>query len=264
MKNRFMKASAMILALVMSLTMFTACGSESNEDVPIDQIVDAAVQAALEAAVVPTTVTIEADGQQITIEDTEGKSMQQLLDQASITLHEGDILSLASSQTLTGNIAIQVLRRHTVLIDAFGTQYTVSLMGGNVADALALIGVTLEDNHAMNVALDAALEEGMEIILTEKEEEVPETEPEVTEPETSKNDSSSPSKKPSSTKPSSTKPTEPKPTEPKPTEPKPTEPKPTTPAKTIVSEETYLDCDGSGHGVKVITYSDGSQEEVPF
>ena len=32
----------------------------------------------------------------------------------------------------------------------------------------------------------------------------------------------------------------------------------------VVSVEVYEDCDGSGHGVKVITYSDGSQEEVPF
>ena len=34
--------------------------------------------------------------------------------------------------------------------------------------------------------------------------------------------------------------------------------------KTIVSVKVYEDCDGSGHGVKVITYSDGTQKEVPF
>ena len=34
--------------------------------------------------------------------------------------------------------------------------------------------------------------------------------------------------------------------------------------KTVVSVEVYEDCDGSGHGVKVITYSDGTQEEVPY
>ena len=34
--------------------------------------------------------------------------------------------------------------------------------------------------------------------------------------------------------------------------------------KTVVSVEYYDDCDGSGHGIKVITYSDGSMEEVPY
>ena len=35
-------------------------------------------------------------------------------------------------------------------------------------------------------------------------------------------------------------------------------------AITVVSVEVYEDCDGSGHGGKIITYSDGSQEEVPY
>ena len=34
--------------------------------------------------------------------------------------------------------------------------------------------------------------------------------------------------------------------------------------KTVVATEYYEDCDGSGHGIKVITYSDGSMEEVPY
>lgn len=34
--------------------------------------------------------------------------------------------------------------------------------------------------------------------------------------------------------------------------------------KEVVSVEVYEDCDGSGHGVKVITYADGTQEEVAF
>ena len=34
--------------------------------------------------------------------------------------------------------------------------------------------------------------------------------------------------------------------------------------KTVVRGEVYEDCDGSGHGVKVITYSDGTQEEEAF
>jgi hypothetical protein len=53
-------------------------------------------------------------------------------------------------------------------------------------------------------------------------------------------------------------------TKPATTTPPTTKPEPTTSGRTIVSVEIYEDCDGSGHGVKVITYSDGTQEEVPF
>lgn len=275
MKKRFIRFGALVLALVMTAAMFSACNNETKEEVPIDQLVDAAVQAALEAAVVPTTVTIDADGQKITIEDTDGKSIQQLLDQANIALEEGDLLSLSPAQSLTGNIEFQVLRQNTVVVNAFDTQYTVVLMGGDVADALQTVGVTLAENHLINLDLETVLEDGMEIVITEMEEEEEEqTEAtEATEPK--KNSSSSSSKpssskpsssKPSSSKPSTSKPTETKPAETKPAETKPAETKPaeTKPSKTVVNVEIYEDCDGSGHGVKVITYSDGSQEEVPF
>ena len=61
-------------------------------------------------------------------------------------------------------------------------------------------------------------------------------------------------------------PTVPTPTNPvDPTTPSnPTDPGTVQPGKTIVSIEIYEDCDGSGHGIKIITYSDGTQEEVIF
>ena len=46
--------------------------------------------------------------------------------------------------------------------------------------------------------------------------------------------------------------------------PAPTKAPETTSGRTVVNVEIYEDCDGSGHGVKVITYSDGSQEEIEF
>lgn len=55
----------------------------------------------------------------------------------------------------------------------------------------------------------------------------------------------------------SPKTTVPKTTAPKTTAPKTTAPK-TTKGKTIVSKERVEDCDGSGHGYYIITYSDGS------
>lgn len=39
---------------------------------------------------------------------------------------------------------------------------------------------------------------------------------------------------------------------------------PVNPDREVVSIEYYYDCDGSGHGLKVIIYSDGTREEIPF
>ena len=65
--------------LVMVMTMFSACGSTDSP---------APVSAAPETVVAPTTITIQADGQEITVENANGKTLRQLLEQANITLGE--------------------------------------------------------------------------------------------------------------------------------------------------------------------------------
>lgn len=275
MRRGYMKATATILALVLMLTMLGACGSKENP--AVDETVDAAVKAALEAAVVPTAITFEADGQQITIEETDGLSIQQLLDMANITLNDGDVLAVVPDQTLNGNITVQVLRRCEVTVTVaaedpqISTQHTAVLFGGTVADVLTALNLELADGQTINHELDEALENGMEIVISvpaeeEEEETEPTEETEATEPDNS-NSGSRPNNSGSTTTPTSPPATEPSttpttaPTDP----PAPTAPSaPTDPPKTVVSVEVYEDCDGSGHGVKVITYSDGTQEEVYF
>ena len=92
MKRRFWKCAALVLALVMLLTTLSACGNQKDAE-EVNALVDAAVQAALDSAAVHTNVTIEVDGITVTVEAAEGKSIQQLLDEANITLNEGDVLS---------------------------------------------------------------------------------------------------------------------------------------------------------------------------
>ena len=251
MRRGYMKATATILVLVLMLTMLGACGSKENP--AVDETVDAAVKAALEAAVVPPVITFEADGQQITIEETDGLSIQQLLDMANITLNDGDVLAVVPDQMLNGNITVQVLRRCEVTVTVaaedpqISTQHTAVLFGGTVADVLAALNLELADGQTINHELDEALVNGMEIVISvpAEEEEEEETEPteetEATEPDNS-NSGSRPNNSNSGSAP----------------------PAPTDPPKTVVSVEVYEDCDGSGHGVKVITYSDGTQEEVYF
>lgn len=241
MKSVFSKKTAAIfLALVLALSMFSGC-SQQAEVPALEEVVDAAVKAALEATVVPTNVTFEVDGKKITVEDVANVSIEDLLDQADITLNDGDYLTVAPTQTLSGNITIQVVRILSVTVvvaaedPADELRYTAQLSDGTVADALAAAGVELAENQTVDTDLEKALENGMVITVTTEapEETVPE---ETTPPET----------------------------KPKETTPPETKPKETKPKKTVVSVEYYEDCDGSGHGVKVITYSDGSQEEVPY
>ena len=91
MKRMLVKTAAITLSLMMVLTMFNACGNKADEP-STDELVNAAVQAALDA-VATTSVTIDADGKQVTIEDADGKTVRQLLEQAGVTLNDGDVLS---------------------------------------------------------------------------------------------------------------------------------------------------------------------------
>lgn len=256
-KTTVIVLSVVLLALVVLLSVFSGAGRKeaamANEG--------AALAAPANTVITTPFVTLEADGRQITVEDTVGKTLQQLLDQARIELDEEDMLVIAPEQVLDGTLTIRLIRKCTVTVvvtneDPAGeSRWVIALAEGTVADAIEFAGIQLEEDHIVNYELDKALEDGMEIQISLKEPEPEETEPEETKPT------------PSNPTPSTPKPTEPKPTEPKPTEPKPTEPKPTEPTepeRTIVSIEIYEDCDGSGHGVKVITYSDGTQEEVYF
>lgn len=251
MKKTLLKSIAITLMLVVTLALFIACTQEQTE-----------TPAATEKA---ATVTIEVDGQEITVENPDGKNIQEVLTMAGITLGSEDMISVDPNKTSGNNMYIQVLRKNTVTVvvnvgDEEGVSYTVSLMGGTVAEAIEEAGVALLDNYAVSYDLDEPLKNGMEIVISEMEEVTEDTTPEATEAPTT------PATNP---KPTTPKPTNPKPTT-APTTPPTTAPTtppttaPTQPAKTVVNVEYYYDCDGSGHGVKVITYSDGTQEEVYF
>ena len=283
MKSTTVKITAVLLSLVLTFSLLSGCG---NTAVPASE--EPAI--AKDTAVFSPVVTIVADGREITIEDTAGKCVQELLDMADVILGDHDVLSLSPAQEVTDTLTIRVLRSCTVTIcipteDPAVTQnYTMVLVGATVADALAAAGLELTDNQLCNFDLTEELTDGMEIVLSIKEEEtVPEeTETETTEETEAPREESTHSPEPTTPAPTAPAPTTPRPTSPAPTQPATTAPTappttvppttappttapaPTEPPRTIVSVEIYEDCDGSGHGVKVITYSDGTQEEVYF
>lgn len=293
MKNVLFKTVSIVLMLATVLSMLSACSS--TETAP-------AATAVADAVAPHTSILFEADGKKITVEEADSKSMQSLLKKAHITLNDGDVLSVSVDSIVDGSITIQVLRKCTVTITVPGEesdlQYTAVLVGGTVADALSAVGVVLAEDQIANYEMDKALEDGMEIIISIVEVTEETTEPETTEPETTTEEyweddsweddyweddywedddweddyyiptpTAPPATQAPATQPPATQPpaTEPPATEPPATQPPATEP-PAPPAteRYVVSVEVYEDCDGSGHGVKVITYSDGTQEEVYF
>lgn len=237
MDGVFFRAARGFLALSLLLTMLTACGGSGGGT---GDGTAAAEETAQSMTAAPMVISFEVNGGRVTFEDATGKSVAQLLEQAGITLNEGDSLSVVPDQVFPGSVTFQVLRQHTVSVivvaqePAQSVRHTAVLMEGIVADAIAAVGVDLGEDHTVNYELNTPLSDGMEILIW------------------------------GDTLPGY--PTVPTPTDPvDPTDPSdPTDPGTEQPGKTIVSIEIYEDCDGSGHGIKVITYSDGTQEEVIF
>ncbi len=247
MKNFTTKSTALFILLILSITMLCSC----NDD----------VSTATTDKAVPFIINV--DGKNITVENPANQTIEQILKKANIKLNDGDIVSVDTDSIVSKSIIIDILRKCTVTVkdELNNTECTVVLVGATVKEAIAAAGVELPENYSVNHKLNAALENNMEIIISEKEE--PETTSAIDENVNNSNNHYTPSvTRPSTPKPNTTKPATTTP--PVTTPPTTKAPVPTTSGRTVVSVEIYEDCDGSGHGVKVITYSDGTQEEVPF
>ena len=200
-------------------------------------------------------LVLNVQGQQIELADVEGKTLVQLLSESGLSLQEGDILTFDGTQTLSGDLAVKILTRNNVTI-----MVTDDETGDEIQYHIVMTGGTVEDAH-----ITSPLTDGMQILIAEKEEESSEEEESyyvdttyyweeeesstATAQESSApvQESSAPVQESSAPVQESSAPVEESSEE-----------------ITVVSVEVYEDCDGSGHGVKIITYSDGSQEEVPF
>lgn len=246
MKNFKIKKNALFLLLVLSITMLCSC-NDNSKPVSTDT----------------TPFVINVDGKKITVENPANDTIKQLLKKANIKINDGDVISVDSDSVVSQGIVVNILRKCKVTVkdEINNTECTVILVGSTVKDAIAAAGIELPDNYSLNHKLSASLKDEMEIIISEKAE--PETTTEEADEDTyESNDDDNDYDNNQNYTPSVTRPavTTPPVTTPPTTKP----PVPTTSGRTVVNVEIYEDCDGSGHGVKVITYSDGTQEEVPF
>ncbi len=253
MKNFTIKKAVLFLLLILSTTILCSC-NDNSKPVSTDT----------------TPFIINVDGKEITVENPANDTIKQLLKKANIKINDGDIVSVDTDSIVSQGIVVNILRKCKVTVkdEINNTECTVILVGATVKDAIAAVGIDLPENYSVNHKLGASLKDEMEIIISEKAE--PETTTEEADEDTYENDDDTDDNQhytPSVTRPTVTKPatTRPAVTTPPVTTPPTTKPPvPTTSGRTIVNIEIYEDCDGSGHGVKVITYSDGTQEEVPF
>lgn len=236
MKNRTVGLVAVVLAIIMMLPMLTACNKETESE-----------------------ITVEVDGEQLVLDNTEGMTIAQLLEDAGIVLNEGDVLAVDPEQNADGNLTVKVLRRCSVLVEVEGEDLhcKVVLVGGTVADAIDAAGITLADNQKANFELDKALEDGMSIVISVEE---PEDDGSNAAPASSTRSYSSGNRSSSSSGSGSSSSTAPAPSAAP--APAPSADPGSSSSEPIVND--YPDLDGSGHGSRVITYPDGTQVEEEY
>ena len=214
------------------------------------------------------TLTLQDGNHVYVLTDAEGKTLKEVFNELGIVLNEGDEVSEKLDTVIRGSMTVNILRQCSATVVFGDNQMEIVLKGAKVRDAIERSGLELPDKLSANYDFDEYIFEGMKIVVTEVVEEQTteeETEDDVDydyswysyQPSGASSDPAPATTKPATTKPATTAPAA--------TKPAATQsPAETTTAKYIVSDERYDDCDGSGHGVRVITYSDGSQDEIPY
>ena len=237
-----------VVSVVLCALVLCGCASKDSEAV-----------AATSSSQPKFTFILVADGQITVATSTGADSIEDVLEKAGITLRKGDILSVRPDQVLSSGMVVEVLRYATVYISLVDGEeegeeevaepdYTVSLLDATVGDALQAAGIDLTDVLSSNFENDEPLYNGMRIkvslasVAAEKEKKAAEEKAKSSSGSGGRSGGSYSGGGSSSGGGNSD----------------------SSGGRTVVSTERYDDCDGSGHGVMVITYSDGTQEERPY
>ena len=131
---------------VACIGLLTSCGSLESQEIQVE-ITDAYEISRFEAR--------------------QGLTVQQLLEEAEISVKPEDKVSPGLEQVVSRDQKIQISRNHEVRVSYEDEKpITVTLQGGDVSDAIAKAGVTLDDSTAVNMDLDRHLNDGMEIVIS--------------------------------------------------------------------------------------------------
>ncbi len=141
-------------------------------------LIAAALSATLVAAVgsgfayaTPGTVTIYDSGSAPITVKTAGASVQTVLSKQGIQLNEGDKTSIALNQKVSGDSVIEIYRAMpvTITLNGVSTQYTTTKK--LVADVLAEIGITAEEDQVTPRMTDV-IESGDEIVINREDSQI--------------------------------------------------------------------------------------------
>lgn len=138
------KGIALLMAVLMSALLFTACGGN------------------------PVSVQVLDMGETVVVEGTDDMTVAQLLEKAEIKLGEKDETepSLDTKWSEASAEEITVKRYAKVTVVNGKEEKTVELVGGTVADAVKEAGYSFDDGIDADVEKDKFLEDGMTITLS--------------------------------------------------------------------------------------------------
>lgn len=114
------------------------------------------------------TVSIYDCQTQTKLTAREGRTVEQLLAEAEITIDKQDVVTPALDEKITGKQAEIRIDRHANVTVTEEDEITVELTGGKVQDALGEAGVTLVKNDFVDHNLEAYLTDGMQISVVHR------------------------------------------------------------------------------------------------
>lgn len=101
----------------------------------------------------------------------EGQTVQELLEEAEISVESQDIVTPQLDSKITADQAkIQIKRHANVTVVTQDSETAVDLTGGKVKDALKAAGVTLVENDYVNHSQEAYLTDGMRVSVVHRME----------------------------------------------------------------------------------------------
>ena len=111
-------------------------------------------------------LTVTEAGRETQLVAYEGDTVGQALLSNSIVLKEDDQVVPAQDTVLEGDLDVEIRRACQVVVIADGKRYSVTLLGGTVADALEQANVTVGEEDSLNYEEDKPLFDKMHIRVT--------------------------------------------------------------------------------------------------
>lgn len=104
------------------------------------------------------------DGDQVLVHTTDATEPEQVLNEAGFVLEETDLVETENAEN---GLNITIVRSMDVTVDVCGEAQQVLSYGESVQELLERSGITLNENSVVSIALDAQVEDGMTIAITD-------------------------------------------------------------------------------------------------